>query len=86
MSSQVIVQGLLRVLIRDSITVKRHHDKGNSYKGKHLFGLVYIFRGSIHYNNSEKHGILKVDLVEKVLRVLHLDPKVVRTKQSSLGS
>jgi hypothetical protein len=25
-------------------------------------------------------------LVEKVLRVLHLDPKVVRTKQSSLGS
>jgi hypothetical protein len=40
-------------------------------------GLNHRFRGSVYYHHGEKHGSIQVDMVlEKELRVLHLDPKV----------
>ena len=39
----------LAVLVRVSVAVKRHHDHGNSHKGKHLIGAGLQFRGSVHY-------------------------------------
>ena len=38
--------------LKFSVAVKRHHDDSNSYKGKHLFEVGYIFRGLVHY----RHG------------------------------
>jgi len=32
------------VLVKVSITVKRHHDHSNSYKGKHLIGAGLKFQ------------------------------------------
>ena len=44
-------------------------------KEKHLLGLVYSFRGLVYYHHSRKHGSVPTDMVlEKELRVLHLDP------------
>ena len=44
-SSQLLISYALcmsyTVIDRISIAVKRHHDHGNSYKGKHLFVVVY---------------------------------------------
>ena len=38
--------------------------------------LAYRFRGSVRYHHSGKHGSIQADMVlEKELRVLHLDPK-----------
>jgi hypothetical protein len=37
-----VSHGLLFVLLRVFMAVKRHYDHGNSYKGKHLMGLAYI--------------------------------------------
>ena len=55
---------------------KKHHDQSNSYKGKHLVGAGLQFRGSVHYYHGGKHGIMQADVVlEKELRVLHLDSK-----------
>jgi hypothetical protein len=74
------------VLVRLSIAVKRRHDQGNSYKGQHLIG-AYSFRGSVHYHHSRKHGSLQADmLLEKKLRVLHLEPNAGRRGPSSIGS
>ena len=37
-------------------------------------GLVYSFRGLVHYHHDGKHGGLQANIVlEKELRVLHLD-------------
>jgi hypothetical protein len=47
--------------------VKRHHDQGNSYKGKYLIGVAYSFRGSVHYHHSEKHGSIYIDLWLRML-------------------
>ena len=53
--------------------MKRHHDQGNSYKGKHLIGAGLQFRGSVHYHHGRKHGSIQADMVlEKELRVMHL--------------
>jgi hypothetical protein len=39
-------------------------------------GLVYSFRGSVHYHLGRNHGGVQADMVLKMeLRVLHLDPK-----------
>jgi hypothetical protein len=41
--------------------------------------LVYSFRGSVHYHHGGKHDNMQADIVlEKELRVLHLDLKAVR--------
>jgi hypothetical protein len=53
--------------------VKRHHDHFNSDKRKHLTGVGLQFRDLVHYHGGN-HGSVQVDMVlEKELRVLHLD-------------
>jgi hypothetical protein len=43
-----LLKCLLAVLVRVSIAVKRDHDQGNSYKGKHLIGAgLQILRFSL---------------------------------------
>ena len=51
------------VLVRVSTAVKRHHDHGNSYKGKHFIGAGLQFRGLVHYHHGRKHGGMQVDIV-----------------------
>jgi hypothetical protein len=58
--------------------VKRYHDNGIFYKGKHLIGLAYSFRGSVHYRHDGKHA--------EELRVVRLDPKAARGRLSSAGT
>jgi hypothetical protein len=58
------------------IAVKRHHDHGNSYKGKHLIGAGLLLKGLVHYQHGRKHGAVQADMVlEMGLRVLHLVPR-----------
>jgi hypothetical protein len=38
-------------------------------------GTAYIFRGSVHYHHSGKHGSMQADKVLEEPRVLHLDQK-----------
>lgn len=53
--------------------MKSHHDHGNSVLKK-LIEAGLHFRGLIYYHRSSKHGGMQADLVlEKDLRVLHLD-------------
>jgi hypothetical protein len=53
-------------------------------------GLAYKFRGSVHYhqgNQGGKHGSIQADMVlEKELRVLHLDPTAAKRSLASSGS
>jgi hypothetical protein len=61
-------------LVRVSIAVKRHHDQSNSYRCKHFIGAALQFRGWVHYHHGGKYGSMQADmLLEKELRVLHLD-------------
>jgi hypothetical protein len=49
-------------------------------------GLVYSFRGLVCYHHGRKHGSLQADMVlEKKLRVLHLDLKTAK-RMPSAGS
>ena len=58
-----------------SISLKRHRDQDNSYKGECLIRAGLQFRGLVHYHHGRKHGSVQADMVlEKELRVLHLDP------------
>lgn len=59
------------VLVRVSITDKRHHDHGNYYKGKHLIGDDLQF--GVHYHHYRKRGSLQADMVLGELRLLQLD-------------
>ena len=58
------------------IAVKRHHDQGNSYKGKHSTGTgsqVQRLGSLSSWWEAWQHA---EDMVmEKELRVLHLDPQ-----------
>jgi hypothetical protein len=36
--------------------VKRHHDRGNSYKGKHFTGAGYSFRGLVTWHHAGRPG------------------------------
>jgi len=54
------------------------------YKGKHL-GLAYCFKGLVHYHDR-KCGNMQADMVvEKELRVLHLDPQAGERDCVTLG-
>ena len=58
--------------------MKRHHDHGSSYKGRHLTGAdLQVQRFNlVHDHHDRKHGSMPEDIVlEKQLRVLHLDLK-----------
>lgn len=42
------------------------------YKGQHLVGSAFRFRGSAHYNQGKKHGSVQTGMMlEKELRILH---------------
>ena len=43
---------IVGVLVRVSVGLKRHPDHSTSYRGKHLIGLVYSFRGLVHYHQG----------------------------------
>ena len=46
-------QKMERCLSQCSTAVKRHHGHSNSYKGKYLIGVTYIFGGLVHCH----HGV-----------------------------
>jgi hypothetical protein len=49
-------------------------------------GLAYSFRGSVHYLHGGKHGSVQADMVlEKKLRVLHLDLKAAEGDRFTLA-
>ena len=67
------VQGQLMVhsCLRLCFAAKRHHDHGNSYKGKHFIGAGLQFQGSVHYHRGGKHSSVQADMVlEKEPRIL----------------
>ena len=71
---------ILSVLVRVPISVKRHHDRDNSYKGKCLMALAHSFRDLVHFSPlfMVEHGSVKADVVlEKKLRVTHLDLQAI---------
>ena len=64
------------VLVWVSIAVKRHHDHSNSYKGKHLTGDGLLFQRFSPLSSRQETRQCAADMVlEKELRVLHLDPQ-----------
>lgn len=68
------------------ITVKTHNDHGNSYKGKHSLGLVYIFRDLVHSCHGETHDSRQAAIVlEKTLRVLHPDQQAAERESPGLA-
>jgi hypothetical protein len=49
--------------------------------------LAYHFRGSIHYYHGKMHSSVRVDIVlEKKLKVLHLDLRIAKRRLSPTGS
>jgi hypothetical protein len=53
-------------LIRVSIAMKRHHDQGNSYKGKHFIGASLRLQGFSPLSSQQEawqHGSMQADLV-----------------------
>ena len=67
-----------------SIAVKRHHDQGNSYKAKHFIGAGLQVQKFSPLSSWQEHGSVQADMVlEKKLRVLHLDLKAARRRLSS---
>jgi hypothetical protein len=59
--------------------VKRHHDQGNSYKGKHLIEVGLQVQKFTSYHHGRRHGNVWADTeLEKEPRVLHLNLKEIR--------
>ena len=57
----------------------------NLLRTKGQLGLAYSLRGSVQYHYSEKHGSMQADMVlEKKLKVLHLDMKAARRRLTLL--
>jgi hypothetical protein len=44
------------------IAVKRHHDQGNSYKGKYLIGAGLQFQMYSPFSSGKQHGIIQADM------------------------
>ena len=66
--------------------MKRHHDGGNTYKGKDLFGAGLLFRELVHYHHGRKHDDMQTEMMlEKMLRVLHLDRQSVERDSEPLA-
>lgn len=77
---------MVPVLIRVSITVKRHRHHSNFYKGKHLIKGGLQFRGLVNYCHGKKSGGTQADVVlERETRVLHLDPEEAGRESEALG-
>ena len=54
---------IMLFLVRISVSVKRHYDHDNSYKGKHLIGVAYSFGGLLHYLQGGKQDSMQADVV-----------------------
>ena len=66
---------IIFVLVMVSIAVKRHCDQGNSYKGQHIIRATSQVQKFSPLSSRQEHGSILADTVlEKMLRVLHLDP------------
>ena len=51
------------VLVRISITVKGHHEHGNSYKVKHLIeSVAYSFKSLAHCHHGREHGSVQANM------------------------
>jgi hypothetical protein len=66
------------VLVRVSIVVKRHHDRGNSYKGKYLTGAGLQFQRFSLLSSRQKACSIQADMELEELKFLHLDPETAR--------
>jgi hypothetical protein len=64
--------------------VKRYCDQGYSYKKQHLIEAGLQNQSLVHYHHhGRKHGSILADMIlEKELRVPHLDLKAVRRRLS----
>ena len=47
-----ILRNTICLSYRVSIVVKRHQDRSNSHKGKHLIGAGLQYRGLVHYHHG----------------------------------
>lgn len=76
----------LSFLLRVSIAVERYHGPSNSSKGKHITGAGLQFRALVHCHHEKEHGGVLADVVlEKVLRVPHLDLQTAVGESEPLG-
>jgi hypothetical protein len=69
--------------LRVSIAVKKHHYQGNSYKGQHLVGTGLQVQRFSPLSSRPEHDRVQAGMVLEEVRVLHLDPKVVRRETVS---
>jgi hypothetical protein len=74
-------------VLLEFITAMRHRDHGNLYEGKHSIGAGLLeFRSLVHYHHGREHGCTQADMVlDRYLRVLHLDPLAARSETEPLG-
>ena len=61
----IFVQLVFGQYLRVFIAMKRCHDHGNSYKGKHLIEAGLQFGGLVHYHHCGKHGEVEENTAEK---------------------
>ena len=58
--------------------MKKHHGHKSCYKGQYFVGAGLEFRGLVHYCHCGKHDSVQAGMMlQKDLRVLHLDPQAV---------
>jgi hypothetical protein len=57
--------------------MKRYHDQGNFYKGRHLIGTGLQLQRFSSLSSWGKRGSVQGDTVLEEPRVLHLDPNVL---------
>jgi hypothetical protein len=64
--------GIVGVLVRVSIVVKRSFDQGKTYKGQHLIGAsLQVQRFSV-LSSNQKHGSIQAVMMLEELSVLYL--------------
>ena len=71
------------VLVRVSVSVKRHHDHTNSYKGK-LVEVAYSSEVQFIIIMVEHDSVQADMMLERELRVLHLDFQAVEASTLSI--
>ena len=74
------------LLVRVSIASIKYHDQDNSNKEKHLLNeLSCSFRGPVYYPHGEKHDQQAEMVLEKELRILHIDPQATEGDCTSMA-
>jgi hypothetical protein len=75
-------RGVLSVLARVSMAVKRPHDQGNSYKGQHLIGAALQVQRFSPFSSRQEHGSTQAVMMRKELRILYVHLKAARRRVS----